>query len=130
VDVIGFRLGFILCVDKSMGRGGSFTNFIKKVATDQPTIMVTMQADSVRPLGYVENVVDLLIKACSVPTPKTRTFNAVEFPVSCRQIAESMMRVNPKAKITIKDGVSSEDATWGGTQELLLNASGIRNELK
>ena len=130
VDIIGFRLGLILSVDKNMGRGGSFTKFLKDVAMDVPTTMATMDADAIRPLGYVENISDLLIKACEVPSPKTRVFNAIEFPVSCRQIAESIQKVNPQAKITIKDGVSSEEATWGGAQEPLLDASGIREELK
>lgn len=129
VDSVGFRLGFILGVDRPMGRGGAFTKFLKDAATDVPTTMATMSADAIRPFGYVENSSDLLIKACEAPTTKTRTFNAPDYQVSCRQIAESMQRVNPKARITIKDGVSSDDATWGGAQEPAMIATGIQKEL-
>jgi UDP-glucose 4-epimerase len=129
VDCVGFRIGFILGVDRPLGRGGSFTKFLRDVATDVPTTMATMNADHVRPLGYVENISDLLIKACQAPTTRTRTFNAVDYSVSCRQIVESMLRVNPGAKVTIKDGVSSAEATWGGAQEPALDVSGVKKEL-
>jgi UDP-glucose 4-epimerase len=129
VDGTGFRIGLILGVDRPMGRGGSFTKFLKDVATDKPTVMATMNADHVRTLGYVENISDLLVKACEAPTTATRVFNAVEYLVSCRQIVESMLRVNPRAKVTIKDGVSSDEATWGGAEEPPLDVSGIKKEL-
>jgi UDP-glucose 4-epimerase len=129
VDCVGFRLGFILGVGRPLGRGGAFTQFLKNVATDIPTTMATMNADQVRPLGYVENISDLLVKACDAPITKTRTFNAVDYSVSCRQIVESMLRVNPKAEVTIRDGVSSAEATWGGAQEPIIDVSGIKTEL-
>jgi len=129
VDCVGFRIGFILGVDRPLGRGGVFTQFLRNAATDIPTTMATMNADHVRTLGYVENISDLLVEACDAPITKTRTFNAVEYLVSCRQIVESILRISPKAKVTIKDGVSSAEATWGGAQEPILDISGIKTEL-
>jgi nucleoside-diphosphate-sugar epimerase len=129
VDCIGLRLGFIMNVYKGMGKNGEFSHFLKNVATDVSSVMATINADHVRTLGYVENIADLIIKACMAPTTKTRTFNAVEYQVSCRQLSEAMCRVNPKAKITIKDGVADTEATWGGAQEPMVNTETIKLEL-
>jgi UDP-glucose 4-epimerase len=130
VDSIGFRIGFILGVDKPLGRGGGFTKFLKAAATNVPVTMAAMEADRVRALGYVENVSDLIVKACEAPTTKTRTFNAADYLCSCRQLVESIRRVNPNAQVTLKDGVSSEEATWGGApNEPTLDTTGVRTEL-
>ncbi|MFC1820593.1 NAD-dependent epimerase/dehydratase family protein [Thermodesulfobacteriota bacterium] len=112
VDSLGFRIGFVLGVDKILGRGGGFTQFLKKAATDAPVTMATMEADRVRALGYVENVSDLIVKGCETPVTKNRTFNAVEYQYSCRQLVETMNNVNPNAQVTIKDGVTMEEATY------------------
>jgi nucleoside-diphosphate-sugar epimerase len=92
--------------------------------------LATMEADRIRSLGYVENVSDLIVQTCEVPATKTRTFNAADYLCSCRQVAESMGKVNPKARITLKDGVSPDEATWGGApSEPLLDTTGIKTEL-
>ena len=128
VDSLGFRIGAILNAHKRMGRGGIFSEFFKNAATDLPAVMATTNADAIRPLGYVENVSDLLLKACSFPNTQTRVYNAAEYPVSCRQIVESISRLNPRAKVTLKEGVPSAEATWGGAQEPLIDSRAIRKE--
>jgi nucleoside-diphosphate-sugar epimerase len=129
VDVLGFRIGAILNVYKSMGRGGIFTQFLKNAAMELPVVMAATDAKQLRPLGYVENVSDLLLKACECTSPKTRILNAAEYIVNCQQIVDSISRVNPKAKVTIKDRAAEDEATWGGTVEPIIDASGIRKEL-
>jgi nucleoside-diphosphate-sugar epimerase len=128
VDVLGFRIGAILNVHKRMGRGGIFSQFFKNAATGLPAVMASPDIDAVRPLGYVENVSDLLLKACSFLCAQTRIFNVAEYAVSCRQIVESLLRVNPGAEITLKNGVSNAEATWGGAQEPTIDSRGIRKE--
>ncbi len=40
-----------------------------------------------------------------------------------------MLRVNHKARVTVKDGVSGDEATWSGAEEPPLDVSGIKKEL-
>jgi nucleoside-diphosphate-sugar epimerase len=94
-----------------------------------PVIMAVVDADKVRAFGYVENTSDLIIKACEAPATKTRTFNAMEYQCSMRQIVEAICKVNPKAKITIKNGVAPDEATLGGSPEPILDTKGIQTEL-
>ena len=128
VDSIGLRIGFVIGVEKILGRG-VFARFLKDAATDKTVTMATTDSDKMRPLCYVENISDLIVKACDAPPTKTRTFNAVEYLISCRQLAESIRKVNPKTKVIIKDGVKSEEATWVGTPEPMLDTNAIRTEL-
>jgi nucleoside-diphosphate-sugar epimerase len=128
-DNICLRMGFTLGVGKLHGRGGIFTKFLQDVATNVPTTVAIMDANKIRAFGYVENTSDLIVKACEAPTTKTRTFNAVEYQCSIRQLVEAMCRVNPKAQVTIKDGVAPEEATLGSTPEPVMDTTGVQTEL-
>ena len=54
----------------------------------------------------------------------------MEYQCSVRQLVEAMREVNPKAKITLKDGAAPEEATLGGTPEPVLDTSSLQKELK
>jgi UDP-glucose 4-epimerase len=129
VDSLGLRTGYILGIGKILGKGNSFFQFLRNAATNLPAEMACVDADQSRALGYVENTSDLILKACVSPALKTRNFNAVEYLVSNRELVECILRVNPKAKLTIKDKVTREQQTWGGNTEPKLDISGIRREL-
>lgn len=129
VDSIGFRLGFTFGIDQALARGRVFIQFLKNAATNVPTTLAMTDANRIRALGYVENVSALIVKACGAPTTKTRTFNAPDYQCSARQLAEIIHKVNPKARVTIKEGVGIEEETWGGTPEPTLDITGIRTEL-
>lgn len=129
VDSLGFRIGFIMNFERPMGPNGDFTEFMKNMATDKPAVMMTKDADQVRPLGYIENISALLVEASKFPPTQTKVFNAIEYFVSCRQLVECALKVNPRAKVTIKDHVSDAEAIWWGAQEPQIDSSGIRKEL-
>ena len=48
VDVLGFRIGAILNVHKSMGRSGVFTRFLKNDATNLPAVLSATDANDLR----------------------------------------------------------------------------------
>ena len=133
VDSICLRIGFTLGVAKFIGVGKeidrALIQFFRNAALNLPATLATTDADRIRALCYVENLSDLIIKACDVPTTKTRTFNAIEYQRSVRQLAEIIRKVNPKAQVTIKEGVGIEEATWGGNPEPVLDTTGVRTEL-
>jgi len=129
VDSIGFRLGITLGIGKPLGGGGAFTKFLNNVALGVPVTMAAPDANRTRYLSYVENISDLIVKACNAPMTKTRIFNAVEYQCSSRQLVEIMRKVNPKALVTIEEGVETKAATLGGTPEPLLDMSGVQTEL-
>jgi UDP-glucose 4-epimerase len=129
VDILGLRIAMTLGIGKIHGKGNSFTQFIKNAATDIPATMAVTDADQPRAMGYIENVSDLIVKACAAPPTKTTNFNAVEYLISCRQLVEAMGRVNPQARLTLKEKVPFEEQTWAGTPEPKLDTTGIRKEL-
>jgi UDP-glucose 4-epimerase len=129
VDSIGLRMGLTLGYGRLLGREGIFTKFLQDVAAGVPATMTTMDADRVRSFSYVDNISDLIVKACEAPTTKTRTFNAVEYQCSVRQLVEAMCKVNPEAQVTIKEGVAPEVATLGGSPEPMLDITGVETEL-
>jgi UDP-glucose 4-epimerase len=130
LDVVGLRMGLALCPGKMHGKGNSFTQFIKDAATNVPTTMAAVDIDQPRAMSFIDNVSDLILKVCDSPATKTRNFNAVEFPVSCRQMVEAMRRVNPQAIINLRDKSSYEEQTWPGTPEPRLETVAIYQELK
>ncbi|MFC1863987.1 NAD-dependent epimerase/dehydratase family protein [Thermodesulfobacteriota bacterium] len=130
VDSICLRMGFTLGIGKIHGKSGVFTNFLKNMATDTPTVMAVADAEIVRAFSYIENLSDLVVKSCEMPTTRKRLFNSIEFQCSMRQLVETMCEVNPNAKVTIKDGVATEEATLGGSPEPELNTTGVFDELK
>jgi nucleoside-diphosphate-sugar epimerase len=129
LDVVGLRIGLTLGIGKIHGKDNSFTQFIKNAATDVPTIMAAVDLDQPRAMGYIDNVSDLIVKVCETPATKTKNFNAVEYPVSCRQLVEAIKRVNPKASISLKDKVSSYEQTWPSTPEPRLDTTPIFQEI-
>jgi nucleoside-diphosphate-sugar epimerase len=129
VDSIGLRIGITLGIGKFFARGAVLTQFLKDVALNVPVTMAAEYADRIRGFCYVENLSDLIVKACDAPTTKTKTFNTVEYPCSIRQLVEAMCRANPEAKVTVKDGASKEEAILGGSPDPELDTSGIRKEL-
>jgi UDP-glucose 4-epimerase len=129
VDIIGLRIAMTLGIGKIHGKDNSFTQFINNAATDIPATMAVTDADQPRAMGYIENVSDLIMKACIASPVRTRNFNAVEYLISCRQLVEAMRRVNPHARLTLREKVSFDEQTWAGTPEPKLDISGIRKEL-
>ena len=129
VDSVGLRIGFTFGVNQYDARNRVFVQFLKDAATNVPATLATTDADVVRAICYVENIADLIVTVCDARTTKTRTFNAVEFQCSGRQLVEAICRVNPQAQVTIKEGVGIEESTWAGTPEPKLNVSGIQGEL-
>jgi UDP-glucose 4-epimerase len=126
VDSLNLRTGMILGIGKNQGK---LTQFLKNAATDRPATMAAFDLNQVRSMGYIDNLTELILKACEAPPAKTRNFNAVDYLVSCAQLAEAVQRVNPRAKLTVKDKCSGEEQTWGGSPEPKLDISGIRKEL-
>jgi UDP-glucose 4-epimerase len=129
VDSICLRMGFTVGWGKMHGRNGSFSKFLRDAATDVPVTIAAVNADQVRGFGYGENTADLILKACEAPITETRTFNAMEFQCSVRQIVKAICKVNPNAKVTIKNGVSPEEATVPGTAEPIVDITGVQTEL-
>jgi nucleoside-diphosphate-sugar epimerase len=123
-------MGFTLGIGKTMGKSAVFANFLKDMATDAPTVMAVTDADKVRAFSYIENISDLILMFCELPPAGRRIFNTVEFQCSMRQLAEVMCKVNPNARVTIKEGVSPENATLGGSPEPDLDTTGVFKELK
>lgn len=127
VDSLGLRMGLQLGIGKS--KMNALTNFLKGAATGVPVTMAAENLDQPRALGYIDNMADLIKTACEAPPTRTRNFNSVDWMVSCRQLAEAARRVNPKARITLKDKVLDEEQTWAGIAEPELDITGIRKEL-
>jgi UDP-glucose 4-epimerase len=127
VDCLGIRMGLQLGIGKS--KMNALTNFLKGAATGVPVTMAAENLDQPRALGYIDNMSDLIKTACEAPPTRTRNFNSVDWMVSCRQLAEAAQRVNPKARINLKDKVLEEEQTWAGIAEPELDITGIRKEL-
>jgi nucleoside-diphosphate-sugar epimerase len=129
IDSLGLRTGMILGIGKVHGKSNILNQFFMDAATNHSAVMMTSDANQVRTLNYVENVSDLILKACESPAAKTRNFNAVDYLVSCNQPVEAMRRVNPQAQLSIKNNVRKEEQTWGGSTEPEIDISGLRKEL-
>ena len=127
VDSLGLRMGLQLGIGKA--KMNALTDFLKGAATGVPVTMAAEDIDQPRALGYIDNMSDLIKTACESSPTRTRNFNSVDWMVSSRQLAEASQRVNPKAKITLKDKVSNKEQTWAGLAEPKLVITGIREEL-
>jgi nucleoside-diphosphate-sugar epimerase len=130
VDVIGFRLGRTYGgVGKWLGPGGLFARFIRKAALNIPVTIAKGDADPVRGNGYayIEDISNLIVKACEAPTTKTRVFNAIEGIYTNRQVIETIRNINPQARVTIGESVESE--VFKNTRPALLDATKVRIEL-
>lgn len=129
VDSAGFRIGIILNIEQPIGRRRGFIDLVRSAALNIPMTLTVTDADRVRALGYVENVADLLIQATESPTTK-RVYNAIEFQLSPRQLVETISKINPKSKISLKAGVPIQEAIWGGTPDAFQDTSALHQELK
>ncbi len=119
VDSIGFR------VARTFGYSNlkiPFTEFNRKVALNIPVTMA--DPDYSNSYIYVEDCADAHVKACEVPTTKTRVFNLREGEYTNRQLLETIRRVNPGAKVSLLQGKSD------GVRVPRLDTPGLRNELK
>lgn len=118
VDSIGFRIA------RTFGHSNltmPFTEFNRKVALNIPVTMA--DPDYFNSYIYVEDCADAHVKACEVPTTKTRVFNLREGEYNNRQLLEAIRKVNPEAKVSLVEGVSD------GLRVPRLDASGLRREL-
>ncbi len=118
VDSIGFRIA------RTFGYSNlkiPFTEFNRKVALNIPVTMA--DPDYSNSYIYVEDCADAHVKACEVPTTKTRVFNLREGEYTNRQLLETIRRVNPGAKVSLVQGKSD------GVRVPRLYTHGLRSEL-
>ena len=59
-------------------------------------------ADLPRDYAYVEDISDMIARACDLPTTRTRIFHLVEGSYSNRQIVETIRKINPQAQVTVE----------------------------
>lgn len=109
VDSIALRLPRVIGVpfDISQPQGvvGKFSEFSRKAALNIP---VTIKGpDFVTSYIYVDDVADAHVKACDVPTTKTRVFNACEGEYSNQQLVDTIRKVNPETQVRLEEGISS-----------------------
>ena len=118
VDSIGLRIA------RTFGYSNPtipFTEFNRKVALEIPVVMA--DPDYSNSYVYVEDCADAHVWACEVPTTKTRVFNLREGEYTNRQLLEAVLRVHPRAKVSLVDGPGE------GLKVPKLNATGLRTEL-
>ena len=118
VDSIGFRMA------RCFGRSRfniPFTEFNRKVALNIPVELV--DPDYATSYIYVEDTADAHVKACDVPTTKTRVFNLLEGYYGNRQLLETIRKVNPEAQVSLVEGVSDSVVVPR------MDGSGLRDEL-
>jgi UDP-glucose 4-epimerase len=119
VDSIGLRIA------RTFGYSNlkiPFTEFNRKVALNIPVTMA--DPDYSNSYIYVEDCADAHVKACEVPTTKTRVFNLREGEYTNRQLLETIRKVNPDAKVSLVEGVSD------GIRVPRLDTPGLRDELR
>lgn len=119
VDSIGFRIA------RTFGYSNlkiPFTEFNRKVALNIPVTMT--DPDYSNSYIYVEDCADAHVKACEVPTTKTRVFNLREGEYTNRQLLETIRKVNPDAKVSLVQGKSD------GVRVPKLDTPGLRSELR
>lgn len=102
VDSIGLRLPHTFGVGKWEGVIGEFAEFNRKAALNIPVTI--RDPDFVTSYIYVEDAADVHVKACDVPTTKTRVFNVREGEYTNRQLVETICKINPEAQVTLVEG--------------------------
>ncbi len=122
-DSIGFRVPATYGVGKN-GRGLSLSGWLREAALSIPVTI--HDPDFVTGCLYVEDASALIVKACDVPTTKTRVFNVEEGEYSNRQIAEIIRKINPQAQVTLVEGKSSESHRVETSGR---DTTGVRTEL-
>ena len=90
--------------------------------------MTVIDADKSTGNGYtyVEDVSNLIVKACDVPITETRIFNTMEGNYTNRQVVEAIRKINPQARVIIEEGVESE--MYKNFQPPLLDTDSTRTE--
>ncbi len=101
VDSIAFRPARIFGYSKT---SIPFTEFNRKVALNIPVELV--DSHYATSYVYVEDCADAHVKACDVPTTKTRIFNLREGLYSNPELLSVIRKVNPEAKVTLVEGKS------------------------
>jgi nucleoside-diphosphate-sugar epimerase len=131
IDVVGLRMGlsFGIIIRQQTGGPERFNRFLKSTALNMPTKIAVKDADRMQNFSYAGNVSNLIVKACNAPTTKTRIFNIPEYKYSLRQLVEVIRKVNPQARITIEEGVETEDTIWQGAPEAKIDCRGVQTEL-
>ncbi len=127
-DSIGIRMPLIIGYGKTAAAGGQLVQFFREAALDRPVTIG--YPDFTQGFGDVEDISDAVLKACDVPTTKTRVFNVTEGHYSLRQLGETVRKVNPRAEVTILDGEGGM-ITFPQLQPQLatVDSTGARTEL-
>lgn len=123
VDTLGFRLPRVYGVGRWHGAAGVFLKFLKEAALNIPTTIEDY--DFTTSYLYINDASDMIARACQLPPTKTRVFNLVEGDYSNRQLVETVLKVNPEARVTLRK-------PEGAAKVYLLprvNSSGVRAEL-
>jgi len=107
-DIIGLRIPRVYGTEKLTGSGVQFTEFLQKIAHDEPATIEN--GNDALVYLYVEDAAALICKVCLIPNTKTKIFNAHEGGhYTGWQLAGILKEINPQAKITIKQGQSVYD---------------------
>ncbi len=104
VDIIGLRLARIYGIGKLSGGGGlEFTGVVEDAAMDKPVTII--KANSKWTYGVVDDAVTAILKACAVPSTKTRIFNISDGGLyDGWQLGEVIKKVNPVVKVKVEPG--------------------------
>lgn len=114
VDCLGLRLAATFGLGRQWGSVERLNKLLRSAALNIPTKTAIKDASIIRCFSYVENISDLIIKACNAPVTRTRTFNTPEYKYSFRRLVEAIRKVNPGAQVTIEEGVETADSVWSG----------------
>ncbi len=99
-DSIGIRMARTFGFGKTTGGGATITRFYRSCALNIPVTIGG--ANYTTPYEYVEDTADLVVKACEVPTTKSRIFNTgVELSVN--QLVEIIRKINPECQVTVEE---------------------------
>lgn len=129
VDSLGLRLALTFGAIKRIGAPERFTQFLRSASLNLPTKIAAMDADRIQCFSYVENISDLIVKACGMPPTRTRIFNVPEYKCSIRQLVDIIYKVNPQARVTIEEKVETETTIWRGAPEVMVDTTRIQTEL-
>lgn len=130
VDSVGIRLGRTFGgVGKWASIAAPFSEFLKNAALNIPVTLGKGDVDPERGSGYtyIDDMSELIVKACYAPTTKTRVFNAVEGIYTNKQLVDTVRKVNPQAKITVDE--KSKAKVFVNNRAALLDTSGVKAEL-
>ncbi|HXY74957.1 MAG TPA: NAD(P)-dependent oxidoreductase [Dehalococcoidales bacterium] len=121
MDIISIRYPRVYGVGKNVGGGAAFTELMANVALEKPIVITG--GDTSWDYLYIEDGSLATLKACTVPSTKTKVFNLNDGN-NCNgyQLAEILKEINPKAQITVQPGKAQYDFP-------LVDASAVTREL-